>query len=266
MGGGFKMTLSARGTGTFAGLAKNACSEIAKRLREVAVPAGCIACNRSSAVPGGLCPECWQKLHFVERPFCEILGVPFPHDHGHGAVSPEAIADPPPFDRLRCAVVYGDLARKLVSGLKFADRTDLAPWMARWMRVAGRELIDECTLAVPVPLHWRRLHRRRCNQSAELARAICRGTPLAFEPLVLVRSRATRQQVGLSAGERQKNVQGAFHVPAKRLGTVKGRRVLLIDDVHTSGATVRACSRALRRAGAAGVDVLVFASVVGEYI
>jgi ComF family protein len=266
MGGGFKMTRSGRGTGTFIELAKNAGIEFANRLCGIVVPAGCIACNRPSALPGGLCPECWGKLHFVERPYCQILGVPFAHDHGEGAVSPEAIADPPPFDRLRCAVVYGDLARALVSGLKFSDRTDLAPWMARWMRVAGRDLIGDCSLAVSVPLHWRRLHGRRYNQSAELARAICRDTSLKFDPLLLVRSRATRQQVGLSASERQKNVQGAFRVPEKKRATVKGRRVLLVDDVHTSGATVRACSRALKRAGATGIDVLVFASVVGEYI
>jgi ComF family protein len=266
MAGGFKMISSGQGTGRFGGLIRRAGIEFGNRLREIVVPAGCIACNRPSSRQGALCFECWQKLHFVERPYCEVLGTPFAHDLGEGAVSTEAIADPPPFDRLRCAVVYGDLARALVSGLKFSDRTDLAPWMARWMRVAGRELIDDCTLAVPVPLHWRRLQRRRYNQSAELARAICRGTELQFSPLVLVRSRATRRQVGLSAGDRLRNVQGAFRVPAELRPVVEGRRVLLVDDVHTSGATVRACARALRRAGAAGVDVLVFASVVGEYI
>lgn len=251
-------------------LAAYSATEIVRRLKngvgDLLVPAGCLACNRPAARHGGLCASCWQDMHFVERPYCEVLGLPFDHDHGEGAVSPAAMADPPPFDRLRCAVVYGDAARLLVSGLKFADRTELAPWMAHWMLVAGRQLIGDCQMAVPVPLHWFRLHQRRYNQSAELARNLCARIALEFRPEVLVRSRATRQQVGLSAGDRERNVQGAFRVPVENRPILEGRRILLVDDVHTSGATARACARALLRAGAGGVDVLVFASVTSLHI
>jgi ComF family protein len=205
-------------------------------------------------------------MHFIEQPYCAILGRPFAYDHGGGAISPEAIADAPPFGRLRSVVVYNDLARSLVSGLKFGDRCELAPWIARWMAVAGRELLADCDLLVPVPLHWMRLLSRRFNQSAELARNIGLVSGRTYAPLLLERGRRTRQQVGLSASQRTLNVQGAFRVPAAARPLVTGRRVLLIDDVYTSGATAKACTRALKRAGAAGVDVLTFASVTTGYI
>jgi ComF family protein len=200
-------------------------------------------------------------MRFIERPCCEVLGMPFPHDMGPGFISPAAIADPPPFDRLRSSVLYGDAARRLVSGLKFSDRGDLAPWMARWMVVAGRELLLDCHCITPVPLHWRRLHQRRYNQSAELARAIAGLCGKPYRPQILARRRPTAQQVGLSAAARLRNVEGAFAVPAGMRAEISGRRVLLVDDVHTTGATVRACARVLKRAGASGVDVLTFAMV-----
>lgn len=235
-------------------------------LRDLVAPAACLTCEARVARQGGLCARCWTSMRFIERPYCEVLGTPFPYDHGAGAVSPQAIADPPPFDRLRSAVLYGDLARRLVSNLKFADRSDLAPWMARWMATAGRELAAQCAVTIPVPLHWRRLHQRRYNQSAELARHVARIAAIGYEPQALVRHRPTQRQVGLSLLARARNVQGAFRVPASERPLVEGRRILLVDDVYTTGATVRACARALKRAGASGVDVLTFARVVGDDI
>ncbi len=200
-------------------------------------------------------------MRFIERPYCEILGTPFPHEFGEGAVSPQAIADPPPFNRLRSAVLYDDKARSLVSSLKFSDRTDLARWMSNFMLVAGRELFADCQAVIAVPLHWRRLQARRYNQSAELARPIAAQTGLLHLPLALVRHRSTESQIGLSALARARNVQGAFRVPANWRPQIEGRRILLVDDVYTTGATVKACARSLKRAGATGVDVLTFARV-----
>ncbi len=233
---------------------------------DVFVPPACLNCGAYTGEQGTLCSRCWCKMHFIEQPYCAILGRPFEFDHGAGSVSPEAIADPPPFERLRSVAVYNDLARSLVSGLKFGDRIELAPWMARWMSVTGRELIADCDLIVPVPLYWRRLFFRRFNQSAELARNIGKLSGKAHMPLALERRKKTRQQVGLSVTERVRNVQGAFIVPIHAKPLIEGRRVLLVDDVYTSGATVKACTRALRRAGVSGVDVLTFASVTGDYI
>lgn len=234
--------------------------------RDIVVPPACLSCSAHTSEQGTLCPRCWGEMHFVEQPYCEVLGRPFGYDYGAGTVSPEAIADPPPFDRLRSVVVYNDLARSLVSGLKFGDRLELAPWMAKWMSVAGRELIAECDMIVPVPLYWRRLFARRFNQSAELARNIAKLSGNKYMPLVVERRKKTRQQVGLSASQRARNVQGAFVVPVHAKPLVEGMRVLLIDDVYTSGATVKACARAFRRAGVGGIDALTFASVTSDYI
>ena len=242
-----------------------------KGARDLAIPPTCLLCDRLVDDQGGLCASCWKSSRFIERPYCEVLGLPFAfdpgaHDEGSAIVSAGALADPPPFERLRAAMAYDDSARRLVSAFKFSDRGDLAPWMAGFMVRAGRELIADCEVIVPVPLHRLRLHERRYNQSAELARRIAAFTGLAYEAQALSRHRRTRQQVGLSALERARNVQGAFRADAARRPAVEGRRVLLVDDVHTTGATVRACARALKRAGAAAIDVLVFASVVGDDI
>jgi ComF family protein len=210
----------------------------------------------------GLCADCWSKLSFIEPPFCARLGIPFSYDPGPGLLSMQAIADPPAYDRARAAVRYDDIARTLVHAFKYGDRLDLAPLMGRWMARAGRELFDGADALLPVPLHWRRLWARRFNQSAALADEICRisGVPVLHSGLKRVR--ATAQQVGLSKSERAGNVQGAFRVPADGKAGVNGRRLVLVDDVLTSGATVDTCARALLRAGAAHVDVLVFARVV----
>jgi ComF family protein len=177
-------------------------------------------------------------------------------------LSMEAIASPPAYTRARAAVRYDDVARTLVHALKYQDRADLAPAMGRWMARAGRELLDDADALVPVPLHWRRGWSRRYNQAGALARIIEResGVPVAAE--ALRRIRRTEQQIGLSRPERASNVQGAFKVAPDRQHLISGRRVILIDDVLTSGATVDACARALLRAKAAAVDVLVFARVV----
>jgi ComF family protein len=183
---------------------------------------------------------------------------------GEGAVSPAVIADPPDFDRARSAVAYSGVARRMAQALKFNDRTDLAPWMAVWMLRAGSELIAEADMVVPVPLHRRRFLWRRFNQSAELGRAVAKATGLRFEPELVSRRRNTRQQVGLGRTERDDNVRGAFVVDKGAREAVRGRRILVIDDVYTTGATVSAVARSLKRAGARGVDVLTFARVLPE--
>jgi ComF family protein len=163
-------------------------------------------------------------------------------------------------------VCFDETARVLVHALKYGDRLDLAPMMGRWMANAGRELTAEADLLVPVPLHWRRQWARRFNQSALLAAVVAklsgRTDGLRVSHRALKRVKATAQQVGLARSERALNVQGAFRVPAAAKAEVAGRRVVLVDDVLTSGATIEACARALLRAGAASVDVLVFARVV----
>ena len=172
----------------------------------------------------GLCTACRTKLSFIKPHRCARLGIPFLCGPGPGLLSMEAIADPPAYHRARAAVRFDDISRALVHALKYGDRLDLAPMMGRWTSHAGRELLAEADALVPVPLHWRRLWARRFNQSA---------------------------MPGLSRSERARNSKAA----------VAGCRLIVVDDVLTSGATVDCCARALLRAGAANVDVLIFARV-----
>jgi len=236
----------------------------ARATLDIALPTLCVSC-REPVTGDGLCAACWSQLSFIAPPYCARLGIPFVYDPGPGLLSMEAIASPPAYQRARAAVRYDDVARTLVHALKYQDRTDLAPTMGRWMARAGNELLKEADALIPVPLHWQRGWSRRYNQSGALARVIAAQADIPVWGDVLQRTRQTRQQVGLSRAERSRNVQGAFSVAAEKKSAIQGRRIILIDDVLTSGATVDTCARALLRARAASVDVLVFARVVEPF-
>ncbi|HWZ09390.1 MAG TPA: ComF family protein [Bradyrhizobium sp.] len=251
----------------FRGMAKTfrgAWRDAAKLALDIALPTLCVAC-REPVDGEGVCSDCWAKLSFIAPPFCPRLGIPFVYDPGPDMLSMEAISNPPAYARARAAVRYDDVARTLVHALKYQDRTDLAPTMGRWMARAGRDLLDGADMLIPVPLHWRRAWHRRYNQSGALARVIERQSGVSVASEALRRTRFTEQQIGLSRPQRASNVQGAFKVAPDRQALIAGRRVVLIDDVLTSGATVDACARALLRAKAASVDVLVFARVVDSH-
>lgn len=239
---------------------------LARRLRGLAgsaldlvYPPACAGCGVMLGSRAGLCPRCWSKLALIERPYCEVLGTPFSHDLGPGILSADAIANPPPFDRLRSVALYDDLARVLVHSLKYRDRTDLAPMMAGWMLRAGDGTVEAADAIVPVPLHRFRLLWRKFNQSSELARALggLSGRPVLVD--AVRRTKRTRRQIGLGPRAREENVRGAFTVTPEGREALFGRRVVLVDDVYTTGATVSAVTRALKRAGAADITVLTFA-------
>lgn len=228
-------------------------------------PPTCVSCGAATGQPHALCAACWSGLRLIERPYCDRLGTPFALDLGVGRLlSPGAIAEPPAFGRARAVALYEGKARDLVHRLKYNDRLDLARTMSRMMASAGRELLDEAELILPVPLHGSRLWRRRFNQSALLAREIARvaGTPCDLR--TLARVKATRPQVGLTRHQRAMNLQGAFRVAESARSRIAGRRLLLIDDVATTGATGNAAARVLLRGGAASVDLLTFATVTRD--
>lgn len=247
-----------------AGALKLALRRGAAGLMQLVYPPVCAGCGKMTGHPAALCAQCWGTMRFIERPCCDITGMPFDHDRGEGLVSPEAIANPPAYARARAAVIYDGVARKIVHGLKYSDRADLAAMMAAWMARAGRDVIDDSDLIIAVPLHRGRLFARRYNQSAELARRLAGVTGKPFLPGGLRRVRATRQQVGLGLRARQDNVRGAFSVLPSLAPRIAGAKVLLVDDVLTTGSTAEAATRALLRGGAAQINVLTFARVASQ--
>jgi ComF family protein len=227
-------------------------------------PPTCIACQAATGEPHTLCAACWSGVRFIERPYCERLGTPFTVDLGQPLLSPAAIADPPVFQRARAVAEYDGTASLLVHRLKYNDRLELARALGGMMTRAGAELVVDADVIVPVPLHRWRLWWRRFNQAMALAKAVSTESRVPCDPFLLARVKRTRRQVGLTKAQRQENLQGAFRVPAEAKARLQGRRVLLVDDVLTTGSTANAASRALLRGGAASVDVLAFARVVKE--
>jgi len=245
------------------GAVQNALKRAGRGMLDLVYPPLCLVCREPVSDPGNLCAGCWQTLHFLDGPCCTTCGLPFEVDAGDDTPCAACIAKPPDFDRARAIFRYDDASRKPVLALKHADRLDLVPAFGRWLDRTGRPLLAEADMIVPVPLHRFRLWKRRYNQAAELARAVSAISGVLAAPLVLERTRPTKSQGEMpSAGARRRNVQGAFAVPTALRTKVAGRRVLLVDDVLTTGATVNACARALKRAGAASVFVLALARVV----
>lgn len=230
-------------------------------LSDVIMPPVCLACREPLAGHDALCPACWSGIDFIRPPLCGRLGLPMPFDAGGVMVSAAAVADPPPYGRARAVAAYAGQMRDLVHDLKFNDRHDVRRLFGRWLAEAGKELVADADVVVPVPLSRWRLLKRKFNQAAILGSEVARLAELPFEPMALCRTRATPSQVGLTRRQRQENVAGAFAVPAREQAKIAGRNIVLVDDVITTGATVGACAKVLKRAGARNVDVLALAIV-----
>lgn len=232
-----------------------------ERVADWLLPPLCLVCQCGMAAHDSLCAACWRGVRFISAPLCDRLGSPLPYDTGETQVSAGALADPPDYDRARAVAHYTGPVRELIHRLKFQDRLEPRMLLARWMTTAGRDLLADAHVLVPVPLFRRRLWWRRFNQSALIGREIARLSGVPMQALALQRRKNTRAQVGLTAAQRALNVRGAFKVPATSRNVIAGRHVVLLDDVITTGATINACARALRRAGAQRVDVLAIAMV-----
>ena len=227
---------------------------------DVVFPPTCLSCRAAVAQTNALCGKCWSAMGFIERPFCDRLGTPFEHEMGEGVLSQAAVDNPPVFRRARAVAVFADgPARRLVHRLKYSDCLELARPMGAWMARTGSDILAEADALAPVPLHYTRLWRRQFNQAAALAQAVSAECGKPVEHGLIARVRRTLPQVGLSHAERAENLQGAFRCPDT--AELSGRRIVLVDDVLTTGATANAAARALLRGGAKAVDVLVFARV-----
>lgn len=229
---------------------------------DLVLPPRCFGCGARVQAQGLLCGACWRGLTFLGEPCCRVCGYPFDVPLAGQMVCGSCLRRLPRFDRARAVLRYDDASRRLVLALKHGDRSDGMAQFGRWLARAGEGLLADADAIVPVPLHRWRLWRRRYNQSALLAHALSRATGVPAGVTVLVRRRATHSQGGLSRSERVRNVAGAFAVPDRHRPAVRHARIVLVDDVLTTGATAEACAAALKRAGAARVDLVALTRVV----
>jgi len=228
-------------------------------LLEFFLPRMCLFCGVpvGEAAQVAVCPECEAQIKWVESPLCTCCGMVFANRDGADRVCGSCQADPPPFARARAAALYDGPVAQAITRFKFSRQLAFLPVMQQWLkRPLCLELVAAADLLTPVPLHPKRIKKRGFNQSLLLARAFP-GAPVARE--AVVRTRHTAPQVGLNPKQRQDNVKGAFSVTDPAL--IKGKHVLLVDDLYTTGATVKECARVLRRAGASRVEVLTVARV-----
>ncbi len=243
-------------------VATGAARSAARKVLDFALPPRCPGCGLVVDDPHRFCLFCWQALTFLGDPCCERCGRPFPFDQGSGAECGSCLANPPAYDRMRAAVAYGEIARKVALKLKYGGRPGVAETLARFMQ---RHLDGEAedAILVPVPLHRWRIWKRGYNQSALIASALARRTQRVAELDLLRRVKATPVLRGLGRRERALALQGAFRLTDAGRKRIAGRTIILVDDVHTSGATASACAKALKRGGAAHVHIVCWARVVG---
>lgn len=237
---------------------------VARRLIDTILPPLCLGCESRILSHHALCPTCWPQIDFIRDPLCDRLGLPLPYspvpyETGGTIISAAAAAEPPIYDRARAVAKFDGLMRDLIHDLKYHDSHNGRRLFGRWLTEAGRDLLADADALVPIPLARFRLLSRRFNQAQILAAEVQRITTLPVRHFALLRTRSTARQVGMSRGQRQRNVAGAFVVPTRAIGEVAGKKIILIDDVITTGATVSAAAQALKKAGAARVDVLALA-------
>ena len=226
-------------------------------------PPCCLGCACPTSRKLALCASCWGQIRWITDPVCAVSGQPLPYDMGLDGISPAILREPPDYDWARSACFYDGVVSQLIRRTKFNDHPELAYLMANWLLrlVSALDQVGAAHIVMPVPLHFNRLVMRRYNQSSVLARVLAREAGHIYKPNLLRRGRSTKPQTGLSRAKRALNVRNAFFIPPKHVKECVGRRVILVDDVLTTGATVNACSRALKAAGVAWVGVVTVGRV-----
>ena len=225
-------------------------------------PPQCLNCDVRVPTHGTLCLDCWQHIQFISDPMCGCCGLPFDYDIGENALCAACLHEHPLYSRARAAFRYDEHSRKLITRFKYSDHTQLAKIYGTWLAGAGGELLAQTDTIIPVPLHYFRFIHRRFNQSALLASVLSKKTGIKHLPNALKRSRHTTPQTGLTRKQRETNVKGAFTINKRYAGGIKGKNILLIDDVLTTGSTIEQCTKTLLKSGAAQVNVLTLARTV----
>jgi ComF family protein len=238
-----------------------ALQKLSVRALDLLLPPLCLKCDEPVGGNATLCPACWKDIQFIAAPFCACCGAPFEIAAAAGMLCGSCLTQPPAYQSARAAMLYDDASRKLVLGFKHGDRTYAARALAVWMHRAGGDFLADADALLPVPLHRWRLFRRRYNQSALLAKHVAQLAGKPHWTDALQRIRATPSQGHRKRKERQENVRGAFAVSPRCREMIAGKKLVLVDDVLTTGATVDECARILLAAGAAQVNVLTLSRV-----
>lgn len=231
------------------------------KLLDALFPPQCMRCDVLIHQHGALCNDCWQELHFITAPMCGHCGHPFEYDMGEGALCGACIQDLPAYDSAYSALVFDDVSKRLLHRLKYEDQGHLAPILADWL-ASHMQRAQSMDAIIPVPLSRKRLFSRRYNQSALVAKPLALRLGIAYRPEWLLRIKHTKPQTGLTRSQRQENVASAFAVPVAKQPELIGKSVVLLDDVLTTGATIEACTKALRKGGAQHIHVLTLARVI----
>lgn len=229
-------------------------------LLDLLLPPKCLKCAEVVDRVHAICPDCWKNIQFLSDPKCSVCGYPFGIETGtdFSLIGENKCAacqkSDRPFTKAVSAMRYDDESRKMIIGFKHNDRLEYAQYFANLLKMAGKDIFSECDIIIPVPLHPKRLLQRRYNQSAVLSRILARDLNIKHKPRMLERTKNTPPQQG-NIKKRSLNVRGAFKVGTGFKERLKDKKVLLIDDVYTTGATVENCARTLKRAGAAEIYV-----------
>lgn len=225
-------------------------------------PPQCLNCDVRVPTHGTLCLPCWQQIQFISEPMCHACGLPFDYDIGENALCAPCLSESPLYSRARAAFRYDEHSRKLITRFKYSDQTQLAEIYGAWLAKAGGQLLAQTDIIIPVPLHYFRFVHRRFNQSALLTKVLSKKTGVKHLQNALKRSRRTVPQTGLTRKQRETNVKGAFTINKRYAGVIKGKNILLVDDVYTTGSTIEQCTKILLKAGAAQVNVLTLARAI----
>lgn len=226
------------------------------------LPLRCLICGKTMPVQGCLCTECFEKINFITKPYCQHCGKPLNGDADdiQGLCCISCLKKKNNFRLCRSAIEYDNFSKRIILDFKFKDHLENKKLLVQWMLLAGKDIFNTgVDLIIPVPLYFTRLLSRKYNQSAILAAEISKSTNIPADYKSLKKVRNTLPQVQCNGTKRKTNVKNAFQVMSP--DKIKGKRILLIDDVYTTGSTLRECSKVLLKAGAKSVDILTVARV-----
>lgn len=215
---------------------------LVKQILNFLLPPHCPICHARLQDEFLLCGPCFSGLKFINNHICSLCG----REILSGKMCGECLRKSPKFDKCLSVFQYNTTIKSLILPFKHADHQELAPLFVKWLILKGKPLIEECDVLIPVPLHARRLFKRKYNQSALLAQKLAQHFKKEYQPLVLKRKRNTPSQGHLNKQKRQENIRGAFYVATPE--KIQGKKILLIDDVYTTGATLNECAKVLKKA------------------